>query len=396
MEVINTAVIFGTGPTALGAMWDARKAGLDVIHVTAKENDTAALSRVPRYSVCVPQTSDEEQVDVLLKLDAPANQTILWATNDDQVELVSRHHAALSTRFFIPLTPWQHLEHTVDKLKLCALAHRHQIPAPWILQAETVIDGTTEPPAYPCLIKPTQTPRFFAHYNTKLHTAQTHQQAIDLCKDAQANDIEVMACEYIRGDTSDLKLMNIYRDQKGEYRFALLAEKVRTHPLKFGLGAVIRTIPMDAELLELSKKLLQANHYHGFAMIEWKQDPGTKTYTLIEINPRPVLFQRLFQHAGINYFDAITADAENRKINDKTYQSGQYWIQNFSDYQTLKELRLQKGFTYRQFFAPYFKNPVHAFPLFADPKPFCSLLKKHVLRKFKRLFGLTAEPIESS
>ncbi|MEM7207238.1 MAG: hypothetical protein AAF434_05410 [Pseudomonadota bacterium] len=384
---VQTAVIFGTGPTALGAIWDAKYAGLDVILVTAKKNDVAALSRALSIATYVSKDSSEKQLETLLNLECPANHTILWPVNDDQVELVSRHYDTLSEKFFIPLTSWQFLEHTVDKFKLSELANQGGISAPWALEAADVISGKQVPPRFPCLIKPKQTPKFFAHYHKKLHQAENLGQAIELCEDAMRNDLEVMACEYIPGEaTNDLKLMCLYRDGDGNTHCPLLVEKVRTYPLKFGLGAVIRSIPLDEDLLDASKKLLEVNQYRGFAMIEWKRDSETNTYTLIEINPRPVLFQNIFRYSGINYIKTIIEDAEGREIKHQQFITNRYWIQNFSDYRTFSQMRKLDGFRLWDFFWPYFKRPVYAYPFFLDSKPFLSLLKRRIGGMFKVRF----------
>ncbi len=71
----------------------------------------------------------------------------------------------------------------------------------------------------------------------------------------------------------------------GQVLAALQHERVH-EPLMGGGSSYRRTVALDPELLEATEKLVQETGYTGVAMVEYKQNPVTREWVLIEINGR--------------------------------------------------------------------------------------------------------------
>lgn len=73
--------------------------------------------------------------------------------------------------------------------------------------------------------------------------------------------------------------------RNGEVLTALQHERVH-EPLMGGGSSYRKTVALDRELLEATKALVRATSYTGVGMVEFKQNPVTREWVLIEINGR--------------------------------------------------------------------------------------------------------------
>jgi len=164
----------------------------------------------------------------------------------------------------------------------------------------------------------------------------------------------------------------------------MAVQKLRKHPIGFGTGSASRTKALDERIAEYSHRLLKGSDYHGFAAIEWKWDPRDGTPKLIEVNPRPVGYHRLFDHAGINYVGIILEDAVSgsSREGDFDYRSKIHWVDPFADLYEFKRRRNSPGFSYLEFFRPYYSKPVYGLSPLTDPGPW-------IARVWTRIRGKT-------
>ena len=381
---MKSAVVFGTGITAIAAMREATLAGLDVLHVTDKLSDIACHSRYRKQSILLPLANGEKTLQALLKLPIEEPPALLWPSNDNQVEFVARHHHRLSSRFFIPIPAWDRLRVLVDKYQLYQLAYRLDIPAPQVVQGISAQKLAGAEISYPCIVKPKQSPEFFAAYGRKVHIAYTPEELEKFYRDAEQKGLDVMVSEIIPGDDDRIENYLTYRRSSGEFTGEMITRRIRQDPHGFGMATVVVTQPVDPTVREQSRKLLAASDFHGFAVIEWKRDARNETPTLIEVNPRAILSQRLVTRAGMNYASLIREDAEGQLVSDRSYQSGLYWIDRTRDRYQYRRCRKLPGFSYRRFFQPYWSRPESALPLLDDPGPWLAKTRQRLRDKLAR------------
>ena len=75
--------------------------------------------------------------------------------------------------------------------------------------------------------------------------------------------------------------------------------KIRQNPPDAGTIVSGRVTP-EPELFQLGKKLIKAAGYYGISNTEFKKDPRDGNFKLIEINPRPGMWNYSVMASGIN------------------------------------------------------------------------------------------------
>ena len=136
---------------------------------------------------------------------------------------------------------------------------------------------------------------------------------------------------------------------------------------------------------QLPLKLLRSYGYTGFSATEFKFDARLKCFRLIEINTRPVLYERLFIKAGINFDHILYLDKIKKEtIRPQPYRPEIYWIHNFSEILEFRRNQRTLRMPLREFFHPYRQINVYAVPLFDDPRPFLKIAGKTIAGRWKR------------
>jgi len=87
---------------------------------------------------------------------------------------------------------------------------------------------------------------------------------------------------------------------RGEPLALLAYSREREFPLSGGVSVLRKTIPLDARLATHATTLLREIGWHGVAMVEFKHDRASDSYTLMEINGRFQASTALSLDAGLN------------------------------------------------------------------------------------------------
>lgn len=96
-------------------------------------------------------------------------------------------------------------------------------------------------------------------------------------------------------------------DSEGELKASFTHERLRQYPVTGG-PSTDRVSIHHAELERMSVTLLQGLRWRGIGMAEWKEDPATGDFKLLEINPRFWGSLELAVRAGVD-FPALYARA---------------------------------------------------------------------------------------
>lgn len=92
----------------------------------------------------------------------------------------------------------------------------------------------------------------------------------------------VLLQEYVGGQGVGIELIA----QQGEVVFAFQHQRLHEVPLTGGGSSLRKSVPIEPELLEASRRLMAALKWHGVAMVEFKWNPADRSYSLMEINGR--------------------------------------------------------------------------------------------------------------
>lgn len=387
---MGKVIVFGTGVVAYGVIDESAKAGLEVIHLTTKTDDIAALSRLisEKHVVTFSGGSNSHLLELLMRKSVDWSGALLVPVNDQYVVFVSKHFDKLSRHYECTVQPWEVYSEIINKNKLYAHAYKIGVPAPQIQCPVTIndLDQYEGRLAFPCILKPYQTPEFYKVFNQKVHVVNNHDELKQKFREVKKHRLDVMVSEIIPGPESDQFIYISCLDANGDVLAEMFTRKIR-QDREFGVASVLKTVEANDQIRDMSLRLLRHFCYRGFSALEVKLDERDGIFKLIEINTRPVLYQRLFVKAGINFSHLVYANYVEGKAPDKvTYSRDVYWIHNISELYKLKRSMRSSELTLSDFFYPYRQRHVFALPFPSDPKPLLRMLWKHSLHSLKGRF----------
>jgi protein-tyrosine-phosphatase len=100
----------------------------------------------------------------------------------------------------------------------------------------------------------------------------------------------------------------------------------RVHePLRGGGSSYRKSVPLNAELLDATARMMQALKYTGVAMVEFKQDRATGRWVLIEINARFWGSLALCARAGLDFpLALVRLLLDGQEPSSTMYRAGLY------------------------------------------------------------------------
>jgi predicted ATP-grasp superfamily ATP-dependent carboligase/protein-tyrosine-phosphatase len=203
---------------------------------------------------------------------------------DDQRSLPLAAHRAELERWGRIWCPAQEaLEVLGDKHKTSELARSLGVPVPReaIVSDRTRLDALRDDFAPPLILKPASS-YTLANVETRgLVRRADSWQAAALLLDAMLAGGPVALQEFCPGVGIGVELL--LRDGAPLLAF----QHVRLHePLHGGGSSYRRGVPVSTDLFDAALKLLGALRYTGVAMVEFKRDPVTGRWVLLEVNAR--------------------------------------------------------------------------------------------------------------
>lgn len=370
---MKQAVILSSHITGLSVVRALGKMGVPVTAVYYDGKDMGYVSRYVKRAIKAPHPVHEEErfLELLLNFAGNTGGEILIPADDETLHTVSRRRDLLKNRFIVACPEWSTTEVFLDKKHTYALAERIGIAAPRTLVPETAQEmlefGQTV--GYPCLVKPSQSHRYFEVFGRKMTKVENYGQLLGEYDHARKAGIEVMLQEYIPGKETNGVNYNSYC-WEGQTLAEFTAQKVRYAPSEFGVPRVVvsRAIP---EVMASGRRLLKELAYCGFACTEFKLDERDGRYKLMEVNVRHNRSGILAVRCGVNFpwIEYCHLTRGEIPLAGKA-EEGIYWIDEISDlFNSIKYYR-QEHHHLTNYLGPY--RGRHVFALFdsRDMKPF--------------------------
>jgi D-aspartate ligase len=368
------AIVIGGHVMGLAVIRALGKMGVPVVVVVYNKNEE--MGYVSKYVVEKilaphPEKSENEFIDVLVKLAARLNGGLLIPTSDETLGAISRHKTLLENHYLVACTEWNITEQFIDKKYTYALAEEIGVPAPKTTIPHSIedVERYSETVQFPCLVKPCKSHTFFDRYKRKMTKVENLKQMVAAYQEAAGSDLEMMLQELIPGDdTQGVNYNSYFWD--GEPLVEFTAEKVRNAPPELGSPrvAISKHIP---EVLEPGRKILKALGFYGFSCTEFKKDTRDGIYKLMEVNGRHNRSGLLAVQCGINFpWIQYRHLAYGELPSAKDYRTGVYWIDIFRDIGYSLKCFRSEGLSLSQYIQPY-RSP-HIFAIWdkQDPKPF--------------------------
>lgn len=149
----------------------------------------------------------------------------------------------------------------------------------------------------------------------------------------------------------------------------MVARRVRQHPLQFGKASTyVETL--DIPLLEeLSERFLRAIDYYGLVEVEYKFDPRSSQYKLLDVNARTWGYHSLGAHAGVDFSYMLYSDQVGLPVTFSKGRAGSAWIRTTTDIPAAISAIFSGETDWRSYFRSVTKCNVEAVFSAGDPLP---------------------------
>jgi len=384
---------------ALGRM------GVPVVRVHPNHLDHSLASRYCRQVEICPDlyASEKELLDFLCTMAGRySGLRVLIPGSDDCANFVAQYRSALSEHYAVVAPDWQVMRGIIDKRQQYEQAQALGIPIPETYFPQSL--GEVQQLAgrllhFPYVIKP-----LVAHawrrasmqgvsHGKKGFAAANVEELLEHYERIAAGDRQVMIQEVIGGADECLFTFLGYFDAQSQPRAYCVRRKIRQFPLDFGYCTLTETC-LDSTVVAQSLRLLQGLHYQGLVGVEWKHDPRTGIYKLIEINARAVNTSGIAPACGVNlpYLAYLDQLGQAPALVDR-WQQGVKWSNLEQDFWAARELHRQGKLSLLGWFRSLAGCKVDAVYAADDRRPFFSFLRESLARRMGRLFRRKPRPV---
>jgi D-aspartate ligase len=331
------AVVVGGDHPGLAIARSLGRRGIPVYVI----DDQYCISSFSRYAtkvIRVESILDERKtVEAVLEVGRRygLSNWVLFPTRDENVAAFSRYRSELAQMYRVTTGDWESIEWAWDKKKTYELAERLDIPCPKTFNPKSLDELPALYSRLPLAIKPAVKENFFYATGAKAWRANTPEQLRALYEKAisQIRPEEILIQEIVPGDgTEQYSYCAFVRN--GVPFSVLTARRARQHPREFGRAASYVETVNAPEIEHLSERFLRAIKYHGIVEIEFKRDPRTGEYKLLDVNARPWGFHAIGPAAGVDFPYLAYADQMSLPIEPVRAKAGVGWLRLVSDIPT--------------------------------------------------------------
>jgi predicted ATP-grasp superfamily ATP-dependent carboligase len=350
-------IILGGGINGLAI---ARSLGREKIpvHVFAEEaNDIAASSR---YVSALEQVDVSDSGSVIKTLKRVASgmrvKPVMLCAADNFLEIVASHRQELDEIIVINLPESSVVDTVIDKGMFGEFAARFKLPVPrsWEVETDADIAECAGQVQFPVVIKPV-----FAHagveekfqedgVDAKMILARTAAELTSHFDVLSATTDRLLIQEYIHGVDSEHYSYCVYRNAAGKELAGVGVRKIRLLPIHGGAGTFVEVCE-DAELIEKSRRIIDALGYTGVSSVCCKRHAETGRLLAHEVNGRFPMWHGISGLAStdlpyIAYRDMIGTpmDVHQRSAGDRKWMAFRSDISSFRGYRRAGELSILK------------------------------------------------------
>lgn len=373
-------------------------AGLQAIVASPDPRDAVFASR-HCLGKCVlpPLEQGEAAVDALVALaDKLCNlygrRVPLMYGSDDALELTYAHRERLQRHFLLMLNDSDIGRALIAKDRFQALAEARGLPVPQELAWEGTGPGTLAGTTGPVLIKPSIK---FDWSGSQLQgrlfpgdaKARVYESGAQLLSDPVVALFreQLTFQEYIPGGEECLWSFHGLADGQGHVLVSFTGRKIRTYPPVDGESAFIE-LAHDASLDQLGRLVAARLPLKGVFKMDFKRDPRTGQWYLLEINARYTLWHYLGACNGINLMRA----AYDFLVDGAQWETGRYatrrrWLALHLDFRSYRASAARGEITLGAWLASIvFSRNVYNVFAWNDPGPWVSFQAARFAHRWER------------
>lgn len=299
---------------------------------------------------------------------------VLYLSADLAVLLVARHQRELAPLYRFRLPSPEVTELLMDKTRFATYAIERGFPVPrtFTIQKSADLDAAADRVTYPSVLKP--------GYRTTTWLAQGFPKGfvVDDAKTlrrlyAEVRDIQdsFVLQEWIPGEDSQIHFCLVYFDERSRCLASFCGRKLRQWPPSAGNTSIAESAPCpDVERETI--RLFESLDFRGFGSVEFKRDPRTGRFVIIEPTVgRANLQSETATANGVNL--AWTAYAHlcglDRPGPTRSPRSTTRWINEYADLKACVLARRERRLTIADWVRSYRGARYYAWFSWKDPVP---------------------------
>lgn len=386
----------------LGVVRCLGRMGVHVVLVSEYEHPISRYSKYTREFVEIRgfySRKDEALAGLIAYAQRQAVKPVIFPTADPDLEFLSQYREQLAPYYHMFVSRAEIIENYTDKGKFStyALSHGYPIPATSIPDNLDDVVAIADQVAYPVILKPV-VPMSWGREeirrivnSKKAIRAESKEELLRYYRDIAVYDREMVIQEYIPGRDDRLYSLHVYIDRRGEALGWFVGRKIRTFPAYAGIGCYVISVHLP-ELVDIGIEILRKVDYTGLALLQFKQDPRTGDYKLLEINPRVSSWNQLATECGVNLPLIAWRDTAGLPVTpQRTQQDGVKYFFFEHDLHAFLEYRREGDCTLGEWLASYRGRKVFQYFATDDLRPWWietrGLLQRGLGKVLRRLTG---------
>jgi predicted ATP-grasp superfamily ATP-dependent carboligase len=379
------AVVLDAFATGLNTARALHRRGVRVTVVAMGDSDLAQYSRAVCESVRLTGPVSPEALLELLEANAPRwRQRVLIPASDIALETLSRYREQLSANYRLSVPEWAATRALLrkDRTRQAALACAIEVPDSHGELDEDLARRFEGP--FPVVLRPFDGARFIRATGVKALLANDAAELLECARRLRAAGLRTEVLHFVPGPDSCSFNYTAFIDRSGRLVAGCALRKLRKSPPLFGISRVVETVDDDIveeALREPVLRLLRHVGWFGPVSAEFKRDPRSGRYVLIEVNGRMAFVFRLALARGVDFawLSYLAARGEELPATTPGAWSG-VLIHLYADLGNAVFRRRVERLRWDEFLAPYRRPKVFAVWDARDPLPFLAEWSRTLVR----------------
>lgn len=286
--------------------------GVPVIGIATRRGSYGSRTNVCR-EILHTDVANMELFEVLRSLAARLPTGAVLVPCFDQIVIhISRHRDDIPPNFLVALPPPGVVDLLTDKVAFYSYAANNgfAIPDTHFLFNRSEAERLASSIEYPCVLKPpsSKTATWLATTHLKAFRIETSEDLLRLYDRFCSAATPLIVQQWVPGGDSELYACISYFDRSARPLVIFVSRKLRQWPPLTGEISLGQECRNDFVAME-SVRLLQSVKYHGLAYVEFKRDPRTGEYFIIEPNiGRPAVRSGLVEASGVELLQTMYCD----------------------------------------------------------------------------------------
>jgi len=330
---VDGALIVGGAHGSLALARGFGRHGIPVCFVS-NDNWIAGYSRYVDRAFEWPGAAGAHAVEFLLEL---ANRHgfedwVLVTAGDAELQLISQHHAELSSVYRVAVPPWEIARWAHDKRLTYRRAATLGIDYPRSYHPRDPEDLARLDCRFPVVLKPAVREQRNPFTQAKAWRCDDHASLLARYQEAAAlvGHHGVVLQELIPGDgTSQFSYAGVW--DRGAPVASLVARRTRQYPIDFGYTSTYVETVEQSEVEEMACRFLRSLDYSGLVEVEFKYDRRDGRYKLLDVNARAWTWCGLGEIAGVDFAHVLWRIARGEAIEPLRGRAGVAWMHGVRD-----------------------------------------------------------------